>query len=1177
MEEVLEKLEGWLGLRESKELEELCLEVGLSRRQVHAWLRRRKSTPFSQPSAGLKNVSPASNIEVIALEEESDDDDKAAVTVKPSREPKVAKDYKQLYEEKSEELRAKTENLKNYENIMIDVEKCVKDSAGEVDKKSSELAKVRKLLAEEKEANEKEVSRLKEKMSKEEARSKTMTAAEEINAKLLKQMKEESLVNGEKMKQMEKERKIVEETNKKLAKQIKDQIIVKEKEKQAEENNKKLLKQLKEELGREKTKNETLAKVEETSKNLKATLLRQDKLLDKTKTMNVEVKTLKSKLETKESELVQKEKLVKTKEAEIANLKVKSENVESMRAKVESLKGEIDQKNGALKSKEKELKAHRDTLAVRTNAIKQLERKVEAQEGNIKERVSENDALAAANAKLETELKEKETKQKGDAEQMDSLIQLLQKSKTSMKKKNEDIIKLKQENQKGNDDVKALEKVVKENNENAKQLKDEIKNVKANESEIKEMLVKSYDQIEDLEKDEKVRKVRIEQMTQKLGKQEKETNDAKREASMARGKVEEFKEQLIATNMKVKEKLFQFRDELAAKEEESRMQKLSDEKEWKRMVGKCNLLRKKEQTLLDRESGLKEKVAKLKVQVKEEMVKSKTLRREKEEQAEMLKQEKEKQVEIEHKKMSKQLERRTSMVKKLHALVTYNRTLASTNLGVETRTTPLPVLPITFEEEEAKTLALTYLWPVVTYSRPRTFSAPTLSLCLISTIGLIAPRQARKRAREEETDLEQIGLKKIRRRSRIAAAAQSWPLVAWVPLPHLVLEKKYKAKPNFELTPGGKLFLQYLLERKIASKHQDEQMSSLIQSPAKALPSFSLSNLEYRKVEETKKVKVVATDNLLDNVVQVKEIKKVDDNFANVLFWQPSPLLSITYCWPLVAWTNFGPTIPSSKVKEQTSTVGRHTTPTPAPMMEKVKVNKRKGDDLESERKRRKFSAITYCWPILPWVAPATHAMTRRSEEEEAGEAILIVENLQLPTTPIPAAKTLELPIIPLPLDLLLLKMLPRANPARKTKSMSLKRKVEDVDLVKVEERLEEAEGVREMKELGENEEEKVPLLRLTYCWPILPYTKPTFIQSAPSSRGDPQIILPTSIQPDFSPGSKRCFSHLATSLTCQLKLKQGWSKKVNLGAAARSHCSRTFLQSAQFPEFILFGFLFLF
>ena len=50
--------------------------------------------------------------------------------MKPSCEAgsnRVGKDFKQLYEEKSKELRVTTENLKNYENIMIDVEKCVKD------------------------------------------------------------------------------------------------------------------------------------------------------------------------------------------------------------------------------------------------------------------------------------------------------------------------------------------------------------------------------------------------------------------------------------------------------------------------------------------------------------------------------------------------------------------------------------------------------------------------------------------------------------------------------------------------------------------------------------------------------------------------------------------------------------------------------------------------------------------------------------------------------------------------------------------------------------------------------------------------------------------------------------------------------------------------------------------
>merc|ERR1719341_2108484 len=130
-------------------------------------------------------------------------------------------------------------------------------------------------------------------------------------------------------------------------------------------------------------------------------------------------------------------------------------------------------------------------------------------------------------------------------------------------------------------------------------------------------------------------------------------------------------------------------------------------------------------------------MAKLKVQVKEEMIINKTLRQKKEEQEEMFKVEKEKQLEIERKKLSEQLERRTSMVKKVQALVTYNRTLPSTNQGVETLPTPLPVLPITFQEEKAKPLALTYLWPVVAYSRPKTFSAPTPSLYLISTIDLI--------------------------------------------------------------------------------------------------------------------------------------------------------------------------------------------------------------------------------------------------------------------------------------------------------------------------------------------------------------------------------------------------------------------------------------------------------
>ena len=48
-----------------------------------------------------------------------------------------------MYEEKSEELRVKTENLKNYEN-MIDVEKRVKDcrQGGQEEQRACQAAKV---------------------------------------------------------------------------------------------------------------------------------------------------------------------------------------------------------------------------------------------------------------------------------------------------------------------------------------------------------------------------------------------------------------------------------------------------------------------------------------------------------------------------------------------------------------------------------------------------------------------------------------------------------------------------------------------------------------------------------------------------------------------------------------------------------------------------------------------------------------------------------------------------------------------------------------------------------------------------------------------------------------------------------------------------------------------------
>ena len=65
--------------------------------------------------------------------------------MKPSCEAgstRFGKDFK--HEEKSEDLKVKTENLKNYENIMIDVEKCVKDcrQGGQEEQRACQVAKV---------------------------------------------------------------------------------------------------------------------------------------------------------------------------------------------------------------------------------------------------------------------------------------------------------------------------------------------------------------------------------------------------------------------------------------------------------------------------------------------------------------------------------------------------------------------------------------------------------------------------------------------------------------------------------------------------------------------------------------------------------------------------------------------------------------------------------------------------------------------------------------------------------------------------------------------------------------------------------------------------------------------------------------------------------------------------
>ena len=122
---------------------------------MHAWLRWRRTSQPQAQAADVKSTSPASNIEVIALEEDSDEDEKQVnVGVKQGKEG--GKDYKKLCEEKCEELSVQSENPKNYENVMIDVEKCVKDSAGEVDKKNNEIAKLRKLFDEQSLVKEKE-------------------------------------------------------------------------------------------------------------------------------------------------------------------------------------------------------------------------------------------------------------------------------------------------------------------------------------------------------------------------------------------------------------------------------------------------------------------------------------------------------------------------------------------------------------------------------------------------------------------------------------------------------------------------------------------------------------------------------------------------------------------------------------------------------------------------------------------------------------------------------------------------------------------------------------------------------------------------------------------------------------------------------------------------------------
>ena len=212
-------------------------------------------------------------------------------------------------------------------------------------------------------------------------------------------------------------------------------------------------------------------------------------------------------------------------------------------------------------------------------------------------------------------------------------------------------------------------------------------------------------------------------------------------------------------------------------------------------------------------------------------------------------------------------------------------------------------------------------------------------------------------------DVEQITEIGLKRR-KTEDAGQCWPLVAW--LPHRPLLEKNKM--NFKLTLAGRACLPFQVDlTPIEANRVSLLKHSSMPSPKGALPSLALSN---SPSEAKWKVKEYLASEPLNNTEQCKETKKVkvatdefEENSANLTISR----LSITYCWPLIAWEpkaafSFNP------LKKQPATT------TLAHEKEKVKVKKRKADELVNESKRLRFSAIlaiTYCWPILPWVAPA--------------------------------------------------------------------------------------------------------------------------------------------------------------------------------------------------------------
>ena len=329
----------------------------------------------------------------------------------------------------------------------------------------------------------------------------------------------------------------------------------------------------------------------------------------------------------------------------------------------------------------------------------------------------------------------------------------------------------------------------------------------------------------------------------------------------------------------------------------------------------------------------------------------------------------------------------------------------------------LDVLPLTFQESKHLP-ALTYLWPMMVYTKHNTFKAPTL--CLISTLSskplarpsLAAPLLTRKRKRLEEEDATSLKKRRV--------VSHCWPVVAWVPLPHQQAFKKFKETSVFELTMVGK-----------------EVLHSVGATLFCKTTRFPLSSQQVPRVS--------SQDN---NKIKMTESEKVESKRSKQLV-EPASLLSITYCWPLMAW----------EPKNQPNT--SHQT---IKTIERWDSYKRKGEHLESGTKRPKFTAnlaLTYCWPIMPWVVPKVLEIP-----SEKAESVLIVQKSQ------PANSEKVRPVVELLVSSSL--QLPKLPMCKQSNVSGNKEKRKGRDFEK---------------------ESKRPrfssTLSITYCWPVLPWVAP--------------------------------------------------------------------------------------